>query len=250
MPNKLVSEDHLKPALIAAALRSAQTLLQVVEGTASRYDRYKETLRQVLDAFLSEEDRIRICKLKPGLLEIISALDTRNATVAETEGSDMSDDDAAFINGINDRLRPIADELYRIVNVNKKIRLPSSRVIAYEQAERLTSHEFAKLNVREALSFFPRTSIAAVLAAAGFYAAKYLAIVPQALAATHTPIPPPIVGAVVLIFAIVFAVVFLGILYAGFLAREKNEVAAHITGHLATFISGAVLGLLGHVPII
>jgi hypothetical protein len=112
MPNKLVSEDHLKPALIAAARRSAQTLLQVVEGTASRYDRYKETLRQVLNAFLSEEDRIRICKLKPGLLEIISALDTRKATVA-AEGSDMSDEDAAFINDINNRLRPIADELYR-----------------------------------------------------------------------------------------------------------------------------------------
>lgn len=242
MSNERVSTEQLQLALIEAWRRQAHTFLRIIDQTVSQYDRYRDILQQVLNDFLSEEDRIRLLNLKPELLQIISDIDARTTHFVDGASSATREEVGDFNNEMTNRLLNITLAIDRILN-------PSRNVIAYKKSWRITSEVFAKLNIREALSFFPKTSAGAVCVTAGFYAAKYWHIIPKALAATDptgSGVSQQTLDAVVLIFAIAFVLVFVGCFVVGFI-YPKNEVAVHITGHLTTFISGALLGILGHV---
>ena len=118
----------------------------------------------------------------------------------------------------------------------------------YRNKVREAAAIFAQLTTRESVRTFPSYSTAAFVAVSGVYFGRYFPLVKQALAneRAFTPplgLPQSVFTGFVIGFAALFCVLVLGLFYAGYIAKPKNQSAANAVSHLVTFLSGALLGI-------
>jgi hypothetical protein len=123
----------------------------------------------------------------------------------------------------------------------------------YNAAKSAAANIFADLTPVQAIRTLSPNTILAVLAAFGVYAGKHITVIRSAFAQTHTFVPPLGLSqdkftAIVIGFLILAGLLFIGLFYAGYIGKPKNQAAANTVNHFAIFVSGALTSALLSPP--
>jgi hypothetical protein len=118
----------------------------------------------------------------------------------------------------------------------------------YREMNRSLERAYRNLTFKEALSVSSLSPLPFLILAAGMYVGRVWGFISMAFAEAVSSGPPLGMSqhsfdAIAIILASTVAILFLGLFWAGYIGKPKNQAAAHVVQHMVTFISGALLGL-------
>jgi hypothetical protein len=214
----------------------ARASLNLIGVMTSTYYEYKKCLEILLDGYLSEAKLTRLQEIRVELVDLIHELEQNSD---EANDPDITSQASMRLVQISLDLNAISGLAKAADPINTSLGL-----LAYNQAETLASREYEKLNIREAISLFPKTIISLGIITLGFYAVRFFPLVRSALAAGQENSHAQAIDVAIYVLLGVLVFGISGLMYAGYFAKTKNKAAAQVVNHFMSFFLGSFLGFL------